>query len=73
MASDDGKRSPLAHAFGEGLAVDECHDIEDEPARVLNGVNRDDVGVGEPRREAGLAQEALAQRVPRRRAPAGGA
>ena len=38
--------SPLAHAFGEGFAVDICHHIEDEPARVLNGVNGDDVGVG---------------------------
>ncbi len=65
--------SPLAHALGEGLAVDERHDVEDESVRVLDGMNRDDVRVGQACREACLAQEALAERAPAPRARAGGA
>ena len=64
---------PLAHALGEGLAVDERHDVEDESFRVLHGMNRDDVRMGQACREARLAKEALRGAAPAPRARAGGA
>src|SRR6266516_1391222 len=45
----------------QGLAVDQLHDDEGQAALLTGVVDRHDVGVGEPRRGAGLAVELLAE------------
>ena len=46
---------------GQVAAVDVAHDQVEQPVALPGGVDRDDAGVLEARRQAGLAEEALAE------------
>ena len=48
-----------ADPLGQGLSVHEGHHEEDKAADIFDGVDRDDVGVGELGGEARLAEEAI--------------
>ena len=53
------QRAGALDPLGQRLTPDVGHDEEDQVVVLFDRVNRDDVGVGEPRREPGLAQEAV--------------
>lgn len=60
------QRSAGAHPLGQRFALDVRHHEEDEVADLLDGIDGDDVGVGEPGRGLRLAQEPLPERGLRR-------
>ena len=55
------ERAPGADPLAQRFAVDIGHDEEDQAGGVVHGVDRHDVGVGELRRDPGLAHEPLAK------------
>ena len=55
------QRAARRHALRQRLAVDVRHDVEDETARLVDRVDRNDVRMGESRRGARLAHEPVAQ------------
>ncbi len=62
-----GRQRPRAlYALAQRLAVHEAHHEEHQVAPLLDGVNRDDVGVGEPGGGARLLEEAVAEFEARR-------
>jgi len=54
-----GQLALAGHPVAEGLAVDEGHDVIQEAVRVTRVVEREDVGMVEPRGDLDLAQEPL--------------
>ena len=57
-----GRQRPAApHSLGQGLALDVCHGKEHESADLFDGVNRNDVGVGELGGGTRLTQEPFAE------------
>ena len=55
--------SAVCHPLGQRLPVHVRHDVEHVPAHLVDGVNGDDVRMGQSRRRARLAHESVAQLV----------